>query len=131
VKTEIAAYAIGIAIGIRRAPNWRLQFEVLEVPSDTGLALFNAGPRATQAVWLTRCWEKDTRYYEAQLHQDLWGGWVLTHIWGHRGTRLGRVWHLPCGSYAEGFGRLTEIEQRRGPRGTTARRKAVIPSRLS
>ena len=64
-----------------------------------------------------RRWEKETRYYEAHLHQDLWGGWVLTYVWGRRGTRLGRVWHRPCTSYEEGLGRLTEIDQRRERRG--------------
>lgn len=54
-----------------------------------------------------RRWEKDTRYYEAHLHQDLWDGWVLTHVWGRRGTRLGRIRQLPCASYAEGLKHFT------------------------
>jgi hypothetical protein len=64
-----------------------------------------------------RRWEKDTRYYEAHLHQDLWDSWVLTHVWGRRGARLGRIRHLPRASYAEGLGRLTETDQRRQQRG--------------
>lgn len=74
-------------------------------------------PRGTKESWITRRWEKDTRYYEAHLHQDLWGGWVLTSVWGQRSTRLGRMWHLSCASYEEGLGRLTEIDQRRQQRG--------------
>jgi hypothetical protein len=32
--------------------------------------------------WLHERWEKGTRYYEIHLHQDLWGDWVLTQVWG-------------------------------------------------
>jgi hypothetical protein len=73
--------------------------------------------RRTQKGWITQRWEKDTRYYEAHLHQDLWGGWVLTHVWGQRGTRLGRIRHLPCASYDEGLLRLVAVDQRRRQRG--------------
>ncbi len=52
-------------------------------------------------TWLRIRWEKGTRYYEAYVHQDLWGDWVLTRIWGRRETRLGRVVCLPCQSYRE------------------------------
>jgi hypothetical protein len=33
-------------------------------------------------------WERGTRYYEVYLHQDLWGEWVLTQVWGRRGLGL-------------------------------------------
>lgn len=48
------------------------------------------------ADWEHRRWEKAQRYYEAHLHQDLWGGWVLTKVWGRSGTLLGRAVHVPC-----------------------------------
>jgi transposase len=47
-------------------------------------------------------WERGTRYYEVHLHQDLWGDWVLTQVWGRRGTELGRMVHTPCASYEKG-----------------------------
>ena len=62
-------------------------------------------------------WYKDTRYYEVWLHQDLWGGWILTRIWGRRGSPLGRVRHQPCGSYTEGLSRVQQVQQRRTQRG--------------
>jgi len=62
-------------------------------------------------------WEKGTRYYETRLHQDLWGSWVVTRVWGRRGTAWGQVRHLPCGSYAEGLEMLTAIAMRRRQRG--------------
>ncbi|MCC8999828.1 MAG: WGR domain-containing protein [Candidatus Contendobacter sp.] len=62
-------------------------------------------------------WEKPTergiRYYEVDLHQDLWGEWLLTQVWGRRGTRLGQVRRVSCGSRAEGLVRITAILKRR------------------
>ncbi|MBK8535206.1 MAG: hypothetical protein IPL59_08735 [Candidatus Competibacteraceae bacterium] len=34
------------------------------------------------AGWSRQRWEKGTRYYEARLHPDLWGDWMLTVGWG-------------------------------------------------
>jgi hypothetical protein len=48
------------------------------------------------ADWEYRRWEKAQRYYEAHIHQDLWGEWVLTRVWGRRGTLLGRTIHVPA-----------------------------------
>ncbi len=46
--------------------------------------------------WIHLRWERGTRYYEVYLHQDLWGDWVLTQVWGRRGTELGRMVHTPA-----------------------------------
>jgi hypothetical protein len=70
--------------------------------------------------WLHERWEKGTRYYEVRLHQDLWGGWVLTQIWGQRGAALGRVRHVPCASYEEGITKLDEVRKKREQRGYVA-----------
>ena len=67
--------------------------------------------------WVRLRWEKDTRYYEAHLHQDLWGGWVLTKVWGRRGSALGRVVHSRCESYDEARMTLEAVQKRRGHRG--------------
>jgi hypothetical protein len=67
--------------------------------------------------WVQLRWEKDTRYYEAHLHQDLWGDWVITKVWGRKGTALGQVRDLPCGSYEDGLARLDELSTRRQQRG--------------
>lgn len=65
-------------------------------------------------------WEKDTRYYEAHIEPDLWGGWVLTRIWGRRGTPMGQVRRAPCGSYAEAVGKLVAVTKQRERRGYAA-----------
>ncbi len=68
-------------------------------------------------TWVRVRWERGTRYYEAYIHQDLWGAWVLTRSWGRRGTRLGRTVHLPCLSYLDARDRLARLDRRRKRRG--------------
>ena len=64
-----------------------------------------------------RRWHRDTRYYEARIERDLWGGWVLTRVWGRRGSPAGQVRHDPCESRAEALARLVAVAQRRAARG--------------
>ena len=52
-------------------------------------------------------------YYEVDLHQDLWGEWLLAQVWGRRGTRLGPVRSVPCNSQAEGLARVDILLKRR------------------
>jgi predicted DNA-binding WGR domain protein len=65
-------------------------------------------------------WEKPTargvRYYQVDLHQDLWGEWLLTQAWGRRGTRLCQVRGVAFGSHAEGLARIAAIGKRRRQR---------------
>ena len=72
-------------------------------------------------------WEKPTargvRYYQVDLHQDLWGEWLLTQSWGRRGTRLGRVRVAPCSSHAEGLVQIAVIGKRR-------RHDPALPAKL-
>jgi predicted DNA-binding WGR domain protein len=65
-------------------------------------------------------WEKETRYYEAHVEPDLWGGWVLTRIWGRRGTPRGQLRRVPCGSYAEALQKLAQVQKQRARRGYIA-----------
>lgn len=65
-------------------------------------------------------WEKDSRYYEVHVVQDLWGEWVLTRIWGQRGTAMGQIRRVPCESYAEALTKLAQMEKRRAQRGYAA-----------
>ena len=65
-------------------------------------------------------WEKPTargvRYYEVDLHRDLWSEWLLIQAWGRRGTRLGQIRVAPCGSRDEGLARIAVILKRRRQR---------------
>lgn len=70
-------------------------------------------------TWQHLRWHKNTRYYDAQLHQDLWGNWVLTCTWGRRNSKLSQVRHTPCETYQQGFGLLQATIKRREQRGYT------------
>ena len=37
--------------------------------------------------WMHVLWHTDTRWYKAELTQDLFGSWVLFLSWGSRKTR--------------------------------------------
>jgi predicted DNA-binding WGR domain protein len=73
------------------------------------------------AQWVHLRWERGTRYYEVHLHQDLWGDWVLTQVWGRHGTELGRIMRTPCASYEEGCERLAAVQAWRERRGYEVR----------
>lgn len=61
--------------------------------------------------------DKGIRYYTAQLHQDLWGDWVVTRTWGRKGTRLGRSMNVLCESYEAGMKELESVQLRRKQHG--------------
>jgi hypothetical protein len=81
-------------------------------------------------TWIRVRWQRGIRYYEAYVHQDLWGAWVLTQSWGRRGTRLGRTVHLPCPSYLDALNRLAMLGRRRMRRGYAAVLMAPEPNPL-
>ena len=50
--------------------------------------------------WRFTRFERETRYYELRLQQDLFG-WVVVKIWGRTSSRLGQMRTTPCSSFAE------------------------------
>ena len=68
----------------------------------------------TRLRW--ECPDKD-RYYETHLARDLLGDWVLTRVWGRRGTSRGRVQHTLCTSRADAHTMLAAVARRRRSRG--------------
>jgi len=62
-------------------------------------------------------WEKGARFYEALVERDLFGDWMLTLVWGRRGSALGRVQHLPLPSVAAAHDALHMVARRRQGRG--------------
>lgn len=67
--------------------------------------------------WIKRRWEKDTRYYEAHLQQDLWGDWIVTKVWGKKGSRLGRMVDVQVKTHKCGLKQLNSIQKKRIKRG--------------
>ena len=66
--------------------------------------------------YLTARWEKDTRYYQAVLHKDLFG-WVVVKRWGGIGRSSGQQRVLPCEDYASALVEYEKIKKRRLTRG--------------
>jgi hypothetical protein len=69
--------------------------------------------------WITCRWEKTTgegRYYLVLLHQDLWGQWIVTRVWGGRRRKAGQSRHLLVHSREEGIQELKKIAERRAAR---------------
>ena len=68
--------------------------------------------------YLKMRWEKkeNQRYYEAWVSRDLFG-WVVTRIWGRKGTSLGQVTHRPCDSFNDGKTQVLLIDKQRQQRG--------------
>ena len=62
-------------------------------------------------------WEKGTRFYEALVERDLFGDWVLTLVWGRRGSSLGRVRYHPHPSAAAAHEAVETVARRRARRG--------------
>jgi len=62
-------------------------------------------------------WERDTRYYELRLQQDLWGDWLLMRTWGKRDTAMGQIRRELCPDYAHGVTRYNDSIIMRGKRG--------------
>lgn len=75
--------------------------------------------------WICARWERDSRYYEATLQQDLWGEWIVTLEWGSIGKRNGRRITRPCPTRDEGLLCLESIGQRRRKRGYSLREPQI------
>ena len=65
---------------------------------------------------VSRRWEKDQRYYEAHVVEDLYG-WVFVRTWGKKGTRLGRSMKIRVESCEEGLKEIEKVQRRRKYRG--------------
>ena len=66
--------------------------------------------------YLTYRWEKDYRYYEAHLEQDLYG-WVIIRTWGRKQTHIGRDKKVRVASYQDGLKKMEQVKKRRNRRG--------------
>lgn len=70
-----------------------------------------------EPLWLHSRWERDSRYYELWVQQDLFGDWLLTRVWGRKGSALGQIRHELCTDQTEAQARYAEAEVRRERRG--------------
>ena len=77
-------------------------------------------PVPHDALWRFARFERDTRYYELRLQQDLFG-WVVVKVWGRKSSRLGQMRTTPCSSFLEAS-RLWDAGVR------TRQRKGYVPA---
>ena len=64
-------------------------------------------------LWLTYEWESDTRYYRAQLQQDLFGHWCIVCSWGGLHNRFGNSKTYYVEDMADADRKLQQIAKRR------------------
>ena len=67
--------------------------------------------------WRRKVWLSETRFYSAELRQDLFGDWMLECQWSGKHQKGGRIKRDYVNSYEEGLARFEEIEKRRLKRG--------------
>ena len=66
--------------------------------------------------WQRRRWETDSRFYVAEITQDLWGRWLLYRRWGSRKTARGNHQTLPAASYEDALALIEATAKRREQR---------------
>lgn len=74
-------------------------------------------PTYSPERWQRHSWQTDSRYYMAEVTQDLFGQWQLHRIWGSRTTARGGEQRLTTASYEEALHLLQVTAKRRRQRG--------------
>jgi hypothetical protein len=67
--------------------------------------------------WQRQYWQTDSRYYMAEVTQDLFGQWLLCRCWGSRMSARGNEQRLPVATYEEALRLLHATAKRRKQRG--------------
>lgn len=67
--------------------------------------------------WSKTCWQTATRYYVAEIMQDLFGTWVLRRSWGGRGSRAGNSKIVVATDYEHAVQLLETVAKQRKARG--------------
>ena len=67
--------------------------------------------------WIKEYWTTTTRYYVAEIMQDLWGTWILKRSWGGLGNRRGNSKTVTASSYEHALSLLEEVAKQRKARG--------------
>ena len=67
--------------------------------------------------WQRHHWQTDSRYYMAEVTQDLFGQWQLHRTWGSRTSARGGEQRLPVAEYEEALRLLQRTGRRRKQHG--------------
>ena len=82
---------------------------------------------STPPLYLRWHRDRDYRYYEVFLQQDLLAAWVVTSVWGRRGSAAGGMRRQVVADYASGLTVLEAIKKRRVQHGYVLVREAGNP----
>ncbi len=63
--------------------------------------------------WRRMLWLSDTRFYQAELKQDLFGDWILERHWAGRWQKNGRVVTEVLDSLDDGLMKLEATHKKR------------------
>ena len=63
--------------------------------------------------WLKKIWQTETRYYRAEIKQDLFGEWILERHWYGLWQKGGRLAVELLKSPEEGLSKMRTLEKRR------------------
>lgn len=67
--------------------------------------------------WMTLRWQTDTRYYVAEVMQDLFGNWLLRRSWGGLRSARSQSMTVHADSYEHALQLLADVQKRRTQRG--------------
>jgi len=67
--------------------------------------------------WQLKIWHSETRYYRAEIKQDLFGQWLMECQWSGLWQKGGRRTITPLNSYEEGQIAMKAIEKKRQAHG--------------
>ncbi|VEP17779.1 WGR domain [Hyella patelloides LEGE 07179] len=64
-------------------------------------------------LWKSASWKKETRYYNCQLQQNLFGDWIIVRSWGAQSSKRGRTMEQVCDSYTSACSAFQGVAKRR------------------
>lgn len=67
--------------------------------------------------WVIKRWKTDSRYYIAEVYQDLFGCWLFKRSWGGRRSHRGNSLTIHADNYEHARELLKGVTKRRRVRG--------------
>lgn len=74
-------------------------------------------PSYSPDQWQRCYWQTDSRYYLAEVTQDIFGQWLVCRRWGSRTSARGNEQTIPTLNYNEALKFLEATAKRRKQRG--------------
>lgn len=75
-------------------------------------------------------WEKEQDYYLVHVHQDMFGDWLVTRVWGQTGTQYGGMKHTLVASPEEAATLVDDVRHIQESRGFRKVLEAKDPNEI-